>query len=657
MIGCFGTSVSENEQDFILINLSGKKFDVLVIGAGHAGVEAALASSRLGLSTLLVTNNLERMGYMSCNPSIGGLAKGHMVKEIDILGGLMGVAADRTCIQFKRLNSSKGPAVRGSRAQCDKGLYSQFVTESLSREENLQIAGIEIERLLIESGRCVGVVSTDGVGIRAKTVVVTTGTFMNAVMHFGLRKVSGGRIGDKATYGISDQLRDFGFSVSRLKTGTPARAAKSSINWASTKPQSGDERFIPFSLRSAKQPILPQIDCYITYTNAKTHEIIRNNLDKSPMFCGVIEGIGPRYCPSIEDKITRFVDKDRHQSFLEPEGLTSDLVYIQGMSTSLPEEVQIEFLRTMPGLENVKLIRPGYAVEYDFVEPTQLWATLETKSLPGLYLAGQVNGTSGYEEAAAQGLVAGANAAFACMGSEPFVLRRDQAYIGVLIDDLVTRGTREPYRMMTSRAEHRLVLREDNVLERLGSVAIGRGLVPTSTVENYSRILNERSRVRSILRDNQVVPNAQTQSQLADLGTPVLQKPQSLEELLRRNEIKCHDLITFNLALKADFDEILEPVEIEVKYEGYIQRQLEFIRQANDLEKILISKEFDYSLVQGLSSEEREKLSRIRPLNLGQAQRISGINPSALQAIMVFLRANDRQRRAIRQRAGFENRV
>lgn len=614
------------------------KYDVLVVGAGHAGVEAAAAAARLGQRTLLATNNSSRIGYMSCNPSIGGLAKGHIVKEIDILGGLMGRAADATCIQFKRLNASKGPAVRGSRAQCDKDLYSQFVGAALHQMDNLDIAEIEVQSLILSGNRCIGVVTQDGQNISARSVVISTGTFMNAVMHFGLKQVSGGRVGDKATVGISDQLRDFGFSVTRLKTGTPARADRDTIDWSKTTPQGGDEKFIPFSLRSPKQTQLPQIDCYITHTNEKTHEIIRKNLDKSPMFCGIIEGIGPRYCPSIEDKITRFADKLRHQSFLEPEGLSTNSIYIQGISTSLPEEVQYEFLRTIPGLENVRLLKPGYAVEYDFIEPTQLTHSLETRHISNLFLAGQINGTSGYEEAAAQGLMAGTNAALKNRDEQPFVLARHQAYIGVLIDDLITKGTKEPYRMMTSRAEHRLVLREDNTLDRLGQIAIDMGLVDDSLASQYTSIISMRARLKSNLSKHRLVPDAETQEKLRYLNTPVLLKPITSEDLLRREGVRCSDLSHFGLDLNYDFLDIIEPVEIDIKYSGYISRELQHIEQAKRLEELVIPDDFNFHLVRGLSREEIEKLSKVQPKNLGQAGRVSGVNPSALQAILVHLK-------------------
>ena len=612
-------------------------FDVIVVGAGHAGIEACLATSRLGLQTALITTNVQRIGYMSCNPSIGGLAKGHMVREIDVLGGEMGYVADATTIQFKRLNQSRGPAVRGTRTQNDKELYSQMMRETVSQQPNLTTLQFEVKRLLLDGRVCRGVVLSDGSEIKAKTVIITTGTFMNGVMHVGLEQESGGRVGDQATVGLSNQLADFGFSVKRLKTGTPARLIAESIDWSKTTPQGGDEKYYPFSLRSPESLQLPQVLCYLSRTTEKTHEIIRNNLHQSPMYCGVIEGTGPRYCPSIEDKITRFAERDSHQTFLEPESLSTNLIYLQGISTSLPKDVQDEFLKTIPGLENVKVARYGYAVEYDFIEPTQIYHRLETRQIENLFLAGQINGTSGYEEAAAQGLIAGINAAHKILGKDEFILRRSEAYIGVLIDDLVTKGTREPYRMFTSRAEHRLVLREDNTIDRLYDRSGLVGLQKSEYLEMLKETHARRTAILESLKSTKVFPTEETQNKLKAVPTAPLLKSVSMEELLRRPEVN-FDVLR---QLGADFvasPSVLDAIEIEVKYKGYIHKQNILIKQTEGMDDLKIPESIIYSEIRGLSTEEVQKLSAVRPRTLGQAQRISGVNPSAIQSIMIYLK-------------------
>lgn len=612
-------------------------FDVIVVGGGHAGVEAALAGARLNKSVLLITTRLDRMGFMSCNPSIGGLAKGNIVREVDILGGVMGYAADATCVQFKRLNSKKGPAVRGSRAQCDKDLYCDTVGQVVLNHKNIKVLESEAKSLVLEKDTVLGVVLEDGAPIYSHAVILTTGTFMRGVMHIGSKRIEGGRVGDKATVGISDQLAQQGFHVMRLKTGTPPRLHKDSIDWSKTIPQYGDDKFFPFSHRSSKEFILPQTACFLSYTNEKTHEIIRNNLQFSPMYSGQIEGLGPRYCPSIEDKVTRFADKISHQTFLEPEGIRTNSIYLQGISTSLPEEIQEQFLKTIPGLENVKIVRHGYAVEYDCVEPTQIWPTLESRKISNLYLAGQINGTSGYEEAAGQGLLAGVNAALKVDGKEPLILRRDQAYIGVLVDDLVTKGTSEPYRMFTSRAEHRLHLREDNTIERLFDLACTLQLIDEDYKNNLSDILVKRKKIYEEIEQKKISPTETTLEKLRQIGTTGILKQISLKELLRRNEVEFKHLELFGTT-EGYSEDVYEAVEVSVKYEGYIYRQQELIRMATKLENVKIPLTIEYKSIRGLSIEEEEKLSRIQPLSIGQAQRISGVNPSAIQAILIYLK-------------------
>jgi len=614
------------------------QYDVLVVGAGHAGCEAALAAARMGCRTACVVMNVDGIGAMSCNPAIGGLAKGHLVKEIDALGGEMAKNIDATAIQFRRLNTSKGPAVWSSRAQADRLLYRLRMKAVLEKQENLDIRQAVVDRLVVEEGRIAGVVTSLEEEIRCRTVIIVTGTFLDGLIHIGLKNFPAGRLGDAPSRSLPKHLKALGFKMGRMKTGTTPRLDGTTIDYSELEAQHSDEPANLFSFSSKGEPVLPQRPCYITYTNEQTHAIIRAGTDRSPMYAGIIKGIGARYCPSVEDKVMRFPEKSRHQIFLEPEGLDTVEVYPNGLPTSLPVDVQLAMLRSIKGLEKVNVMRPGYAIEYDYVEPTQLTASLETKKIKGLFLAGQINGTSGYEEAAAQGLMAGINAVHYCREEAPLVLSRSQAYIGVLIDDLITMGTKEPYRLFTSRAEYRLLLREDNADLRLSDIGYATGLVSEAT---YHRFLAKKKAIKaavSFLNTTRILPKKEVNERFAKRGLAEMKQAVTLADLLRRPELTLADLPELTGVPLAVADDVKVEVQLEIKYEGYIRRQMEQVARFKKLEDVELPLAMDYTGIAGLSNEVVEKLNAISPRSLGQAARISGITPAAISVLQVYLK-------------------